>query len=214
MKKTFSLMMEVFNRVYQTILLNLYFLILNIFFFQIYFVINFEPSFFIVYFLASITFVPTMIILLKNTRNEVSSTFFRILIELKECIKATFWTMILIPFLFFLSITNLYLLSNNSFMSIVLLFLNVVSIVLQLILVVNILRNSMNGCFETLLKRSFKNYVLYLPQNFMILVMNLLMLLIAFKVSYVSIIFIFGLLVQVNKLFFEKENDKELKFIN
>lgn len=180
---------KMFEAVYQLIALNFIFLVLNAGFFQIFFAIDFRPIYFPLYYLVSLTLIPSSIIVLRlvnTTRswNQLLSEFRRVLGQWR------LW--LLLPLVIYLNWSNLYVLQNHKFLFVI----NLTLLILAGLFICQLIANATVHT-DALIKITCQTFVRRLPATFGIAIVCITVLLIGFKLSFLAMILVFGIIAEL-----------------
>ncbi|KAF1302811.1 hypothetical protein [Enterococcus sp. JM9B] len=198
MKSRLKYFPQIFDFIYEIVLLNSCFLVSNVIFFQIFFVIDLKFEFLPIYFLTSLTFYPSLSALLKVTKTKNTSTIVRVFCkEFKNSIKKNWQQFTGLNFLMFILIGNLYLLTTDTFFSATLSTANLLFAFLLLLFLVTILEESGTASGNNLLKKGLFLFLKKGVKNLLFLTLAAGVLVLGFKISFFSMLFIFGLIIKM-----------------
>lgn len=202
MKKINQNFFTLTNNIYNLLVINLLFLLFNILFFQTFFHIDFNYSTLPLYFIVSQTIIPTTRGLLKS---RYSSIIEKNSVNTRKIIKnimysfSNHWkTWILISFVLYIPIINLYILVPNSLFSSIVYLGNMGLLIINFLFVINTVLVSLNDNVESLFKKSIATFIANTKNNLGLLILNVSILAIAFRLTFVAIIIIFGVLIEIN----------------
>lgn len=198
------------NKIYEVIILNFLFLLMNILFFQVYFSINFELKYLMFYFLSSFLLIPALSsihITRKQIVDGVGESIIKIFFKnILNIVRSNWKLLLVIPILFFISVFNIYIIIPKNYLMVCIFAGNITLLFMIILLAINFIRIS------TIRKRKKENieetlttFIENIIDNMGLLLINMIIFLTAFRISFVSIIFVFGLLPIINNYIFENE---------
>lgn len=199
MENAVNKIQSVFEWFYQIIILSVLFLVTNIFFFQIFFSIDFTVVFLPIYFIVSITIIPSSIGLirvihrLKNGESNIWKIYWE---ELKVVVRSELKYIILIMLCIFLTLLSLYISDYYSNIPVVFYILNLSMLGFEILYCIEVIGNSLNDRG----KECFINALRFIGKNIFrqILIVLCIFLLVAIIKFYFSlIIIIFGVLFKI-----------------
>lgn len=196
--------MGIFTQIYDTILINLYFLIANCLFFQVFFAVDLELTFLPLYYVTSLTLAPSISALLASKNVRQKSSMSAVIGNFYRTVKKNGLIFFGLHTLLFFLIGNLYLLTGQGFGNQVLFVANLLLALCVLLLIALIVKLSNQFQGRELIRQS----LLALPkESGKLLILFLVsggVLIFAFQLSFYAMLFIFGVLIKLWGLSLER----------
>lgn len=153
-------MQKIFNFIFEVVIYNFLFLILNAIWFQCFYTLNFELKYFIIFFVSSVSIFPSVFLMWKtvfnrNFKGNEISIFLAIWNEIKAFKFVEILYLMMLHLLTSLFIFNIYILEVDNFVKLILFVSNFLCLILTLCLYVNFIFHSCKLSERELVKRSF-----------------------------------------------------------
>lgn len=216
MEKIMARGLSISTYFYQFFLLNSLFLLTNSLFFQVFFAIDFKPVFFPLYFIVSLTILPSSMAMVRTINEVVFQKNGQVLNSYCQELKKVFrqekkicfiWTLML-----FITISSLYIpLPTNDFGSQFLTALNLLALIGELFLFFMLTSHSIGGRGKEIIIQLISRPYTTLLQSILLLLLGCLLLKTIETVSFTMILFVFSIEYYILVLFWQYFNKKAMK---
>lgn len=198
---------------YQFFVFNSLFLIINVFFFQILFFIDFKPIFFPLFFLASQTLIPSCVATIRCIKrlreNESLQLFATYIKELLYTCKYEWKIWLSCTLCFYLTMTALYVPLGSTYVTNILMVMNLIIFCLELLLFILIIGNSQKYEGKNLILFSCLRFFKQIPLGILVAVLIAALVIAVQKISFMLILFIFSGALYLSFFIFRSSIKKE-----
>jgi len=198
---------------YQFFVFNSLFLITNVLFFQFFFSIDFKPIFFPLFFLVSQTLIPSCVAIIrcinKLKKNESLKLFSTYINEFLYTCKYEWEIWLSCTLCFYLTMTALYVPLGSTYVTNILMMMNLIILCLEVLLFILIIGNSQEYEGKNLILFSCLRFFKQIPLGILIAVLFAALIIAVQKISFMLILFIFSAALYLSYFIFRSSFKKE-----